>query len=70
MSLAGEVLARWAPIIRNLELRPGIQGRFEVALDGETIFSKAELGRHASPGEIEGTIEKRIGKPLAWREGH
>ncbi len=70
MSLAGEVLARWAPIMRNVELRSGTQGRVEVALDGETIFSKAALGRHAAPGEVEGAIEKRVGKPIAWRQQH
>lgn len=28
------------------------KGRFEVVLDGRTIFSKGELGRFPRPGEI------------------
>ena len=27
-------------------------GVFEVVADGKTIFSKAQLGRHANPGEV------------------
>lgn len=42
----------WAPVIARLELQPSSGGRFEVTLDGELIFSKAERGRHAEPGEV------------------
>ena len=31
---------------------PGEKGRFEVTIDGDLVFSKAELGRHAEPGEV------------------
>ena len=37
------------------------KGRFEVTLDGDLIFSKAELGRHANAGEIAKIVEERIG---------
>jgi hypothetical protein len=30
-------------------------------LDGEVVFSKAELGRHAEPGEVAGLVRERIG---------
>jgi len=36
-------------------------GRFEVSLDGELVFSKKKLGRHANPGEVVGLIENRLG---------
>jgi len=36
-------------------------GLFEVSLDGELIFSKKKLGRHADPGEVLGLIKDRIG---------
>jgi selT/selW/selH-like putative selenoprotein len=42
-------------------LQPSSKGRFEVTLDGELIFSKATLGRHAQPGEIAGLVRQRIG---------
>lgn len=68
MSLADELLSGWAPIMRGVELLSGTKGRFEVTLDGEPIFSKAALGRHANPGEVAGAFERRLGKRLDWRE--
>jgi hypothetical protein len=32
---------------------------FEVSLDGELVFSKRALGRHAGPGEVVRLIEQR-----------
>jgi selenoprotein W-related protein len=54
----------WAPIIETIELIPADKGRFEVTLDGELIFSKAELGRHAEPGEVEALAEERMGPEI------
>jgi predicted Rdx family selenoprotein len=46
---------------------PSSKGRFEVTLDGELIFSKAALGRHAKAGEIAALVRERIG-PEARRD--
>jgi hypothetical protein len=35
-----------------------------VVLDDEVVFSKAEVGRHARPGEVMGLLAERIGPPL------
>jgi len=35
-------------------------GLFEVTVDGELIFSKQGLGRHAEPGEVLGLIHERF----------
>ena len=67
MSLADEILSRWAPIMGSLDLKAGTTGRFEVTLDGELIFSKAALKRHAEAGEITAAFEKKLGPPLRWR---
>jgi len=67
VSLASEILDGWAPVLSGLELKGGTKGRFEVTLDGDLIFSKASLGRHAEPGEIKSEVERRIGKPIEWR---
>ncbi len=40
-----------------LTLVPSDGGRFEVFVDGELVFSKLELGRHAEPGEVVKRIE-------------
>ena len=34
-------------------------GVFEVVVDGDLVFSKKEIGRHAEPGEVMGLIQKR-----------
>lgn len=67
MSLADEILTRWAPIMRSVDLKAGTTGRFEVTLDGDLVFSKAALKRHAGPGEIIAAFEKKLGAPLRWR---
>jgi selT/selW/selH-like putative selenoprotein len=43
----------------NVELEPSRGGRFEVTLDGDAIFEKSKLGRHAKAGEIVDLIEAR-----------
>lgn len=52
-------------MISVLELIPSSKGRFEVTLDGELIFSKAALGRHARPGEVAAAVRERIGPEVA-----
>jgi selT/selW/selH-like putative selenoprotein len=44
---------------------PSSKGRFEVTLDGELIFSKARVGRHAKAGEIVGLVRERMGPEIA-----
>jgi selenoprotein W-related protein len=38
--------------IRSYHLIPGKGGKFEVTVNGELVFSKIQLGRHAEPGEV------------------
>ena len=38
--------------IESLTLIPGSGGKFEVTVNGQLIFSKKGLGRHAEPGEV------------------
>ena len=64
VGLTDELLSGWAPIIENIELVPSSKGRFEVTLDGELIFSKAELQRHANPGEIAAIVRERLGDEI------
>lgn len=46
--------------IRSWTLIPSTGGKFEVTLNGELIFSKIQLGRHAEPGEVRALIEARL----------
>jgi selT/selW/selH-like putative selenoprotein len=36
-------------------------GLFEVAVDGQLVFSKKATGRHAAPGEVRQAIERLRG---------
>jgi selenoprotein W-related protein len=46
--------------IRSWELLPASGGKFEVKINGELVFSKQELKRHAEPGEIRQLIVKKL----------
>lgn len=61
------MLDGWAPLIADLRLVPASGGRFEVTLDGELIFSKKTLGRHAEPGEIVDLLRARVGAEVLDR---
>jgi selenoprotein W-related protein len=63
--LTDEVLNGWSSRLESLELIPSRGGRFEVVLDGELVFSKAELGRHAEPGEVAALIRDRLGPEVS-----
>lgn len=39
---------------------PGSGGVFELIVNGELLFSKKALGRHAEPGEIRSLLLNRI----------
>ena len=43
---------------------PADKGRFEVTIDGELIYSKSELGRHAEPGEVVALARERMGPEI------
>jgi selenoprotein W-related protein len=39
-------------IIADLTIVMGSKGVFDVVVDGRTLYSKHETGRHAEPGEV------------------
>ena len=45
--------------ISSLVIIPSKGGVFEVTVDGDLIFSKKDLGRHAKAGEVMGLMRKR-----------
>jgi selT/selW/selH-like putative selenoprotein len=42
----------------EVKLVPSSGGRFEVHRDGEPVFQKSKVGRHAEKGEVVRTLEK------------
>jgi selenoprotein W-related protein len=45
--------------IEQLTLIPGSGGKFEITVNGELIYSKKGLGRHAEPGEVYGLVKAK-----------
>jgi predicted Rdx family selenoprotein len=41
-----------------VELIPSRGGRFEVVRDGQAVFEKSKLGRHAQPGEVVALLRR------------
>jgi len=67
VSLGDELLSRWAPIVRALELQSASGGRFAIYLDDELVFSKQEARRFPKPGEVARLFEEKLGPALEWR---
>ena len=58
--LAQELLFTFADEVGEVALVPGSGGVFEVAVDGETIFSRATAGRFPEAKELKQLIRDRI----------
>lgn len=46
--------------VASWTLIPSKGGVFEVEVNGELVFSKKTLGRHAEPGEVRAAIVARL----------
>lgn len=53
-----ELLKKYEREIESIGLIPGGNGRFEVRVNDDLVFSKASIGRHAEDGEVDRLIEK------------
>jgi len=60
VSLADELLKEYEHVIESVELIPSDEGRFEVNVNGQLVFSKLQLKRHAEAGEIVKIISKIV----------
>jgi predicted Rdx family selenoprotein len=52
VSATADLLSNYQHVIESLTLLTGVSGVYDVAVDGELIYSKGDTGRHAEPGEI------------------
>jgi len=60
VSLAGDLVREFEPEIESLELLPSDGGRFEVRVNGDLVFSKKQLARHAEAGEVAGIVRELV----------
>ena len=58
MSLVDELLKNYEHVIESVALIPSDEGRFEVSVNGQLVFSKLQTKRHAEAGEIINLITK------------
>ncbi len=65
MGVAEDLLGAYQHRIDGLTLVPGPKGIFDVAVDGELIFSKHAAGRHAEPGEVLESFTAIVGPDVA-----
>ena len=61
MRAASDILSNYQHVIEDFRLIMGSKGVFDVRVDGELIFSKKELGRHAEPGEVLERFTELVG---------
>ena len=62
MGLAGDLIKQFEYEIQSLALVPSDGGRFEVSVNGDLVFSKKKLGRHAEAGEVVGLVRELVEK--------
>ena len=62
MSLAEELLKNYEHMLEEMTLVPSDSGRFEVTVNGQLLYSKVALHRHAEPGEVLGLVRKMVGE--------
>jgi selenoprotein W-related protein len=49
---ARDLIVNYQHVIESLAFVMGEKGVFDVTVDGETLYSKHETGRHAEAGEV------------------
>jgi len=62
VSLTDEILKNYEHVIETITLVPSEGGRFEVTVNGQLLYSKLQLHRHAEPGEVLGLVKKIVGE--------
>ena len=60
MRTAQDLLHDYQHVISELDLVTGSGGVFDVEVDGNLLFSKKVVGRHATPGEVLLLFRERI----------
>lgn len=59
--MADDILSNYQHVIDDFTLVTGSKGVFDFRVDGDLVFSKKELGRHAEPGEVLSLFQDIVG---------
>jgi selenoprotein W-related protein len=57
-----ELLKHYEHLIEEIKLVPSDEGRFEVTVNGQLLYSKLSTHRHAEPGEVLGLMRNMVGE--------
>ncbi len=57
--MAAKLLNHFKQRIASLEMVPSGGGRFEIDVDGQSVYSKAETGQFPDESEIVDALEQR-----------
>ena len=57
-----ELLKNYEHVIEAISIVPSDDGKFEVSVNGDLLFSKKQLNRHAEPGEVLGLVRELVGE--------
>jgi selenoprotein W-related protein len=58
-------MVNYQHVIESLTMTTGDKGVFDVTVDGETLYSKHQIGRHAEPGEVLTLFEERYAQDVS-----
>ena len=59
--MADDILSNYQHVIDSFTFITGSKGVFEFQVDGQLLYSKKTLGRHANPGEVLNLFRDFIG---------
>jgi selenoprotein W-related protein len=65
VSTASDLMVNYQHVIESLTMTTGDKGVFDVTVDGETLYSKHQIGRHAEPGEVLTLFEERYAQDVS-----
>lgn len=60
MSVTADLLKEFEPYVSTWELIPSDNGRFEVTVNGELVYSKLQTGRHTTSDELRPLIKAKL----------
>ncbi len=54
-------MSNYHHVIERFTFITGSKGVFDFRVDGESLFSKKDIGRHAEPGEVLRLFQELVG---------
>jgi len=59
--VADDIMSNYHHVIDSFTFITGSKGVFDFRVDGESLFSKKAIGRHAEPGEVLRLFQELVG---------